>query len=184
MISNRFIIKFIISIYIIFIISIFFPINNFGIIPRTTKGLVGIITSPFLHANFNHIISNTVPLVVFLFILNRFYPKKALLVIFSVTLIGGALVWLFGREANHIGVSGLIYGLAAFLTTNGFVEKKMIPLAISLGVITLYGSMIWGVLPSLQSNISWEGHLFGAIAGILISIHLKNKKTNPTKDHL
>ena len=177
MISNRLIFQFIISLYIIFIISLFLPIANFGIIPRTLKGLLGIITSPILHGNFYHIISNTLPLVIFLFVLNKFYPKKSLIVIISVTLICGILVWLFARNANHIGASGLIYGLAGFLIANGFVERKFIPLAISIGIITIYGSMIWGVLPSVRSYISWESHLFGAIAGIFMAFHLKDKKT-------
>lgn len=175
MISNRLIIQFIISIYIIFIISLFFPIINLGIVPRTLKGLIGIVTSPFLHGGFRHIISNTVPLIVFLFVLNQFYPEKALTVIISVLLIGGVLVWILGRDANHIGASGLIYGLAGFLIANGFVEQKFVPLAISAGITILYGGMIWGIFPSLRSYISWESHLFGAIAGVATSYLLKTK---------
>ena len=85
------------------------------------------------------------------------------------------LVWAFGRNANHTGASGLIYGLAAFLITNGFIEQKFVPLLISVGVIVLYGGLIWGILPSMRSYISWEGHLFGAIAGVAASFLLKTK---------
>lgn len=176
MISNKLIIQFIISIYVVFTISIFFPIVNLGIVPRTLKGLLGIITSPFLHGGFRHIISNTVPLVVLLFILNYFYPQKAIYVILFTVIAGGLLVWLFGRNANHIGASGLIYGIAAFLIANGFIEQKFVPLLISIGVIILYGSLIWGILPSLRSYISWEGHLFGAISGVTISFLLNSKQ--------
>ena len=177
MISNKLIIQLIISIYIVFTISLFFPIVNLGIVPRTLKGLIGIFTSPFLHSGFRHIISNTIPLVVLLFILSHFYPKKALSVILFTVIAGGLLVWLFGRNANHIGASGLIYGVAAFLIANGFIEKKFVPLLISIGVIVLYKGLVWGILPSLQSYISWESHLFGAITGVLISFFLKGNET-------
>ena len=176
MISNKLIIQFIISIYIVFTVSLFFPIVNLGIVPRTSKGLIGIVTSPFLHGSFRHILSNTVPLVVLLFILNHFYPQKALSVILFTVIAGGLLVWLFGRNANHIGASGLIYGLAAFLIANGFIEQKFIPLLISVAVIVLYGGLIWGILPSLRSYISWESHLFGAVTGVLISFFLKGNE--------
>jgi membrane associated rhomboid family serine protease len=175
MITNKLIIQFIISIYIVFTISLFFPSINLGIVPRTTKGLIGIVTSPFLHGGFRHIISNTVPLVVLLFILSYFYPQKALSIILFTVIVGGMFVWLFGRNANHIGASGLIYGVAAFLITNGFIEQKFVPLLISVGVIVLYGGLIWGILPSMRSYVSWESHLFGAIAGVASSFLLKTK---------
>lgn len=176
MISNKLIFQFIITIYIVFTISLFFPIINLGIIPRTLKGLIGIITSPFLHGSFKHIISNTAPLIVLLFILNHFYPQKALSVILFTIIAGGLLVWLFGRNANHIGASGLIYGVAAFLIANGFIEQKFTPLLISVVVTVLYGGLIWGIFPSLQSYISWESHLFGAVTGVLISFFLKGNE--------
>lgn len=175
MISNRLIIQFIVSLYVVFFVSLVFPFINLGIVPRTLKGLVGIITSPFLHANFRHIVSNTIPLAVFLFVLNHFYPEKSFTVIISIVLLCGIMVWIFGREANHIGASGLIYGLAAFLVANGFVEQKFVSIAISVGVIILYGGMIWGIFPSLRSYISWESHLFGAIAGVAVAFLLKSK---------
>ena len=179
MIPNKYIIQFVICIYIIFAISIFIPINQFGIIPRTPWGLVGILTSPFLHGGIRHLISNTIPLIVLLIILNYFYQQKALSVIAFTIIIGGLFVWIFARNANHIGASGLIYGLAAFLIANGFIEKKFVPLLISIGVILLYGGLIWGVFPSTYGRVSWESHLFGAIAGILIALVLKGKKSAP-----
>lgn len=118
--------------YLIFILDLFFPFSQFGIIPRTQKGLIGIFTSPFLHANLKHIISNTIPLAVLLLVLYHFYPKQAFSVIIITIIVGGTLVWLLGRQANHIGASGLIYGLVAFLTVNGFIAQKFIPLLISM----------------------------------------------------
>jgi membrane associated rhomboid family serine protease len=179
MIANKFIIQFVVCIYVIFAISIFIPITKFGIIPRTSWGLIGIFTSPFLHGGIRHLVSNTIPLIVLLFILNYFYSQKTLTVIVFTIIIGGLFVWVFGRNANHIGASGLIYGLASFLITNGFVEKKLLPLLVSIGVILLYGGMIWGVFPTIFGYISWESHLFGAFAGVLIAFILKGKGDAP-----
>ena len=173
MIHNKYILQFVGAIYILFFASLLLPITQFGIVPRTAKGIAGIFLAPFFHGSFRHLISNTVPLIVLLFILNTFYPKKAVSVVVFSALAGGFLVWLLGRSANHIGASGLIYGLAAFLMANGFIEKKMVPLMISVGVILLYGGMVWGVFPSVNRYISWEGHLFGAIAGVLAAYLLK-----------
>ena len=145
---------------------------------RTSWGLIGILTSPFLHGGIRHLISNTFPLIVLLTILNYFYQQKALSVITFTIIIGGLFVWLFARNANHIGASGLIYGLAAFLIANGFIEKKFVPILISIGVILLYGGLIWGVFPSKYGRVSWEGHLFGAIAGVLIAFILRGKKAS------
>jgi membrane associated rhomboid family serine protease len=180
MILNKYIIQFVICIYVIFVISIFIPITQFGIIPRTAWGLVGILTSPFLHGGIRHLVSNTIPLIVLLLILNYFYQKKAVSVIAFTIIIGGLFVWIFARSSNHIGASGLIYGLAAFLIANGFIEKKILPLVISIVVILLYGGLIWGVFPSTYGRVSWESHLFGAISGILIAFILKGEKGTPT----
>ncbi|MGK0290147.1 MAG: membrane associated rhomboid family serine protease, partial [bacterium] len=163
MIPNKYILQFIACIYVIFAISIFFPIAKFGIVPRSATGLIGIFTSPFLHTGIRHLVSNTIPLIVLLIILNYFYHQKAMAVIAFTIIIGGFFVWIFARNANHIGASGLIYGLAAFLITNGFIEQKFLPMLISIGVIILYGGMIWGVFPNTYRQVSWESHLFGTI---------------------
>lgn len=97
-------------------------------------------------------------------------------VILISVLLGGFLVWVFGRDANHIGASGLIYGLASFLILNGFVEQKFIPLLISIVIAIIYGGLFWGMFPSMRSYISWEGHMFGAIAGAIAVYLLKGTK--------
>jgi membrane associated rhomboid family serine protease len=101
-----------------------FKINSFGIIPRTKMGLIGVVSAPFLHANLLHLLSNTFPLLVMFITLVGFYKKKVMKVVVGVVLLSGLLVWCFGRTANHIGASGLIYGLAGFLIANGILEKK------------------------------------------------------------
>ena len=180
MIPSKYTIQFVVFIYAVFFISFLIPIAQFGIVPRNAYGLIGLVTAPFLHGGIWHIISNTIPLIVLLTLLNYFYPKKTISVVVFVVLVGGLFVWVFARRANHIGASGLIYGLVGFLIVNGFLEKKFKPILVSLAVGFLYGGLIWGILPSVASHISWEGHLFGAISGILVAF-LLNKKVAVAK---
>jgi membrane associated rhomboid family serine protease len=182
MIPNKYILQFVAILYVVFVIDLFFPITQFGIVPRTTQGLIGVFTAPFLHGGIWHLVSNTIPLLVLLTVLNYFYPKKTISVVLFTVLVGGMLVWIFARKANHIGASGLIYGLVAFLIANGFLERKFSPIVVSIAVALVYGGLIWGVLPSLRSHISWESHLFGVVAGVL-SAFLLNKKTSIPKNN-
>lgn len=166
----RYVLLFIAVLWGVRIIDSVLPIDlcQFGIIPRHFVGLLGLVFAPFLHANYFHLISNTVPIFVLLLILVSFYPKDALMVIVESALIGGGLVWLFGRPASHVGVSGLIYSLAAFLIAAGIYKKDTKSLVISIGVLLVYGGLIWGIFPG-RYWISWEGHLFGALAGGLVA---------------
>ncbi len=175
MIPNKHLIKFIILLYVAYVIGFFIPITKFGIVPRTIDGLIGVFTAPFLHGGIWHLVSNTIPLIVLLTVLNHFYPKKTISVVLFIVLAGGTLVWIFARKANHIGASGLVYGLAAFLITNGFLERKFVPVLVSIAVAIVYGGLIWGIFPSLRGHISWESHLFGAVSGVLIAFLLRKK---------
>ena len=154
-------------IWCVFIIGHVLPfrLESFGITPRTLHGLVGIPAAPFLHANLAHLISNTVPLTVLLLLLAGSKAQSWAIVI-SIVLVSGALLWMFGRPATHIGASGLIYGLIAYLLVSGISERRIVPMLIAIVVGFLYGgTLASGVLPTSASHISWEGHLFGAIAG-------------------
>jgi membrane associated rhomboid family serine protease len=142
-----------------------FPIESYGIIPRTLRGLIGIPAAPFLHASLTHLINNTIPLTVLLILLAGSKAQSWSIVVFIV-IAGGALLWLFGRPANHIGASGLIFGLIAYLIVSGICERRFVPLMISILVGFFYGGVLLsGVMPSWGSPVSWEGHLFGAVAG-------------------
>lgn len=159
--------------WLVFFIDVLLPIQltQYGMVPRTTSGLIGIVTMPFLHAGFGHILNNTVPLVVLLVLLFGSHPHPIRV---TVCLIGltGVLLWLFGvsRTDVHIGASGLIYALIAFLIVAGLRQRRPIPIAISLLVGLLYGgTLIWGVLPFRDEHISWDGHLLGAVAGGLLA---------------
>ncbi len=139
-----------------------------GVYPREIFGLKGIIFSPLIHGDWGHLLSNTTPLLVLSALVLFFYKRVAIPAFLLIYFLSGFAVWLFARPAFHIGASGFIYGLVAFVFWNGVFRKNIKSIALALIVVFYYGSMIFGVLP-LQEDISWEGHLFGALAGIFAS---------------
>ncbi|MGC8643469.1 MAG: rhomboid family intramembrane serine protease, partial [Isosphaeraceae bacterium] len=146
--------------------------DHYGVVPRTAIGLVGIPAMPFLHANLHHLISNTIPLFVLMILLAGSRAESSE-VVAIIALLGGFLLWIFGRPAVHIGASGLISGLTAFLILSGLLEQRLIPLLVAILVGFLYGgSLTLGVVPQLGSNVSWDGHLCGAIAGGMVAYAL------------
>jgi membrane associated rhomboid family serine protease len=154
-------------VWVVFVVGLILPfdLESYGITPRTLRGLVGIGAAPFLHADWAHIVSNTIPLAVLLVLLAG-SKAESWAVVAGIVLLGGGLLWLFGRPATHIGASSLIYGLIAYLFVSGIREGRFIPFVIAIVVGLLYGgTLLAGIVPSLSSHISWEGHLFGAIAG-------------------
>jgi membrane associated rhomboid family serine protease len=165
------------AIWGVFALSFIVPsVDHYGIVPRTVGGLVGIVAAPFLHANLGHIVSNTVPLFILLVLLAGSKAQSWTIVV-EIVLLGGFLLWLFGRSADHIGASGLIFGLIAFLLVSGFLEKRAIPLIVSLAVGILYGwTLLWGVIPRLGSSISWDGHLWSAVAGGIVAYALTKEE--------
>lgn len=144
---------------------------EFGILPRKATGLLGIISSPFIHSadDIKHILSNSAPIFVLLASLIHFYKEIAPKVLLIIWLGGGLLTWIYARESYHIGMSGVIYGLTSFLFTSGVIRKYKPLMGLSLFVVFLYGSLIWGVFP-LETKVSWEGHLSGLILGVLSAI--------------
>ena len=142
---------------------------EYGILPGKFKGLIGIITAPFIHSDFQHLTNNSIPLFLLLTVTFYFYNEIALKIFVLIYFLANIGVWFVAREAYHIGSSGLVYGFASFLFFSGIIRRNVNLLAISLLVTFLYGSMVWGIFP-LEINISWESHLMGAIAGFFISI--------------
>jgi len=155
-------------------------LGGFGVFPRHVDGLIGIITMPLIHANYSHLISNTLPFLILGSGLNYFYPDIATRVWAIIYILTGTLVWLFARTSEHIGASGIIYGLAAFLLFEGIFRKDIRLMAISLLVTIFYGGIIWGVFPG-NPQVSWEGHLFGALSGIFAAYIYKKKGAKPHK---
>lgn len=154
-----------------------------GITPHTTHGLIGILTLPFLHGSWEHLLSNTVPILVLGTALYYCYPTLANRVLLITWLGSGLLTWCIGNpDSVHIGASALVYGLNLFLIFSGFIRGNRMLIVISLIMVFLYGSFIWGMIPSLAipQNISWEGHLSGALIGILLAFSLR--KEGPQKE--
>ena len=136
----------------------------FGLIPREVAGLDGIMGMPLLHGSFEHLMSNTPPLLVMGALLAATATRALVAVNAVIVGAGGALVWLFGSTAVHIGASGLVFGWLGFLVARGLVDRSLVTLGAALLVGALYGAMIWGMLPG-RPGVSWEAHLFGALAG-------------------
>ena len=164
----RGILFFIAAIWIVFLVDLLLPLEQLGLIPRTVSGLPGIVASPFLHADLSHIISNTVPLLVLLMLLAG-SRSDSRVVVFSIILVGGGLLWVFGRSVLHIGASGLVFGLITFLLVSGVLERRWPALLAAFFVGLLYGGMLLTGLSPFQRGISWDGHLFGALAGIAMA---------------
>lgn len=154
-------------IWLVFVLDRFLPLEYFGLVPRELSGLVGIAAMPFLHGDWAHLMSNTVPLLVLLTLLAGSKANSRSIVLMIIVL-GGVLLWLMGRgDSIHIGASGLVFGLAVFLIVSGLLERRMIPLLVSAVVAVMYGSsLISGIMP-WQHGVSWDGHLFGGIAGAM-----------------
>ncbi len=153
--------------WVLFIASIFINLD-FGIVPRSGSGLFGILSAPFLHANLFHIISNTIGLTIFGCIYVMLEGDDVHFPFWFITLAGGVATWLFARDAMHIGASGVIFGLYGYLISIGMVTKQIKYMIISMVVIGIYGWMLVGILPT-NPRISFEGHLFGLIAGIALA---------------
>ena len=167
---------FVVVLWIIKLSEVYFNYSfvNFGIRPRTFEGLIGIMTAPLIHSGFDHLLSNSLPLLVVGAGLIYFYHEIAFRVILLITLFSGFWVWIAARPDSHIGASGLIYGFVCFLFFSGIFRKDRRLLAISLLVTFLYGGLVWGILPVDQS-ISWESHLFGSVAGFLCAIYYRKE---------
>ncbi|MFC2121421.1 rhomboid family intramembrane serine protease [Bacteroidota bacterium] len=146
----------------------------YSLYPRKLSGLLGIITSPLLHSGIKHLVSNSVPVLVLGLGVFYFYNKVAYKVLLISYFAQGIWLWCFGREAYHLGASGLIYSFFSFLFLSGIIRKNINLLAISLFVAFWYGSMIWGIFP-VDRPVSWEGHLMGLIAGAVLAVYYRKQ---------
>jgi len=147
---------------------------KFGVFPQTLKGLRGVFFSPFIHKDFTHLFNNSYPILILGGFLFSVYRKIASQIFVWLFFISGFWLWIIGRPSFHIGASGIIYALASFLFISGVIRKNPRLAAVSLVIIFLYGSMIWGILPT-KEPVSWEGHLAGFVAGILIAIFYRDE---------
>lgn len=169
------VVVFVAAIWAVFFLEFVTPIEQFGLIPRQLRGLIGIGTMTFLHANWSHLLSNTIPLVILLTLLAGSRARSRQIVVLIV-IVGGILLWIFGRSAMHIGASLLVFGLISYLIASGlFFERRPIPVIVALVVGFLYGiTLFTGIVPRIWANdrVSWDGHLCGAVAGGLVAYAL------------
>lgn len=149
-------------------LSLDYKLSEFGIVPRTGDGLIGIPFSPFLHANFNHLLVNTLPLAflgTFVAIQGR---RTFLMTTVFIMFGGGSALWVVGRHGTHVGASGLIFGYFGYLVGRVWYDRSLSSVVVAIVVVVLYGGVVFGILPTTP-GVSWEGHLTGLIAGVLVA---------------
>lgn len=155
-----------------------FDFHKLGVLPKTSDGLKGVFFMPWIHSHddIRHILNNSVPTFLLLTLLFYSYQEIALRVFLLSWFVTGILLWVFAQNngAYHIGMSGVIYALAAFLFTSGVIRKYLPLQALSLFIVFIYGSMIWGIFPSEQ-HISWEGHLSGMLVGVFLAFYYQKR---------
>lgn len=152
----------------IFEIVFDYDFTEYGVLPRKFNGLIGILFSPLIHSDVNHLLSNSLPVIILCLLIFNFYSQIAKKILIYLYFISGLWLWCIGRDSFHIGASGLIYAMASFLFFSGILRKNSQLSAVALLVIFIYGGLFWGLFP-IHKNVSWEGHLTGFIAGILVS---------------
>ena len=143
-------------------------LSGLGNYPRKLYGITGIFTSPLVHGDMNHLLTNSVPLIILGSLLIYFYPRASQKVIPAIYIFSGLAVWIIGRPVYHIGASGLVYGFAFFLFFSGVFRNDIKSLVVSFFVIFMYGGIVWGLAPYIP-GVSWESHLSGAVSGGLLA---------------
>ncbi len=171
MIANRFqpVLILIALIWIVEVVNLFLGhrLTSWGILPRSFTGLIGIPLAPMIHGGFWHAVSNTVPLLILGALTLAGGKRMFWETTVNVTLLSGALVWIFAREAYHVGASGLVFGYFGAILARAVMERSIITIAIAIVTVMAYGGLLWGILP-LRSYVSFESHLFGLIAGFVV----------------
>jgi membrane associated rhomboid family serine protease len=142
-------------------------LDRYGIEPRELDGLVGVVAAPFLHADFGHLIANTIPFLALGIIIGLQGVARVLWVTGIVLLVSGLGTWLVAPDNSiHIGASGIVFGYATYLLARGVFNRDLVEIAIGLGVAAIWGTaLLGGLLP--QDGVSWQGHFFGAVGGIM-----------------
>jgi membrane associated rhomboid family serine protease len=146
----------------------------YGVFPREFFGLRGVVFAPLIHADFNHLLSNSAPMFVLTFIVMYFYRRVAFRSVLMIYLLTGFAVWLFARNKFHIGMSGVVYGLLGFILGCGIFRRSLKSIILALVVMVLYGGFLSGVLPT-DKDVSWESHLLGAVVGVFTAYWYKEE---------
>jgi membrane associated rhomboid family serine protease len=152
--------------------------THLGVFPGKVEGLIGVLTAPAIHADLLHLTNNSFPLLILGTIIYYFYGNLLFRVVIGSWLISGLVVWFIGRPAYHIGFSGVVYAMASFVFISGLIRRHRQLIALSFVVVFMYGSLVWGLFP-IEESMSWESHLSGATAGLLLA--LVYRKMGPTR---
>nr|WP_243870099.1 rhomboid family intramembrane serine protease [Streptomyces liangshanensis] len=151
-------------------------LDTYGLSPRSFGELRDVIPMAFLHHGFEHLASNTVPLLVLGFLAALGGIRRFAAVVLTIMVVGGLGVWLTAADhSNTVGASGVVFGLLGYLLVRGFVNRSAVDLVVGLVVLAVYGSVLWGVLPT-DPSISWQGHLFGLVGGVLAAFLYRTKR--------
>jgi membrane associated rhomboid family serine protease len=152
-------------------------LDSFGIAPRALTSLPAVLVAPLLHAGFGHLLANTIPFVVLGWMVMWRRTGDLFVVLLASALASGLGVWLFGgAHTLHLGISGVIFGFFGFLLARGYYERSIGAIAVALVAFLLYGGILWGVLP-LQQGVSWQGHLFGFVGGVVTAYVMARQRT-------
>jgi membrane associated rhomboid family serine protease len=152
-------------------------LDGFGIAPRTLTSLPAVLAAPFLHAGFGHLMANTIPFVVLGWMVMWRRTSDLFVVFLASAVASGLGVWLFGgAHTLHLGLSGVIFGFFGFLLARGYYERSAGAIGVALVAFLLYGGILWGVLP-LQQGVSWQGHLFGFVGGVVTAYVMARAQT-------
>ncbi|CAM2008600.1 rhomboid family intramembrane serine protease [Acanthopleuribacter pedis] len=153
---------------------------HWGVVPRTLTGLRGVLTMPLLHGDFQHLMANSSAFLILGLLLLHFHGRRGVQHFAALWLLSGSMVWLLARQVTHIGLSGVIYGISAFLFFDGMRRRNRAGSGVALITALLFGGSVWGMLPG-QPGISWEGHLFGAISGLLLALRQPKPEPPPAE---
>ncbi|WKZ63987.1 MAG: rhomboid family intramembrane serine protease [Saprospiraceae bacterium] len=172
--SIKFSLKLGFVLFLTYLITLVLPIDigYLGIIPREKYGLLGILTGPMVHGSWSHLLSNLPPLLVSVFLIHYFYKRQFWSIFLQSYILTGVMVWSFGRDVSHVGISGVVYALIAFIFWSGIFVRNLTSIILSLLVLVVYSGMFAGILPSpeiMAKNISWESHLLGGLVGIAVA---------------
>jgi len=154
--------------------------GDLGVRPRELSGAIGILFAPLLHAGFEHLISNSLPLIVSGTTLLYLYPQSAGWVLPMIYIGPGVAVWLFGRSSVHLGASGLVYGLVSYILVAGLIRHDRRAVAASFLIFFMYGALVWDIFP-IETGVSWETHLAAAVIGVVLAIVLRRRDIPPVK---
>lgn len=155
--------------------------TRWGIFPRDLDGLPGIIAAPFIHSDWEHLMSNSIPMLALMSMVMVFYRRVAIPSVIIITIFTGFTVWLFARDAYHVGASGVVYGLVAFLAWTGIFRRNLKSIILALVMLVAFGSYFHGIVPN-KEGVSWESHLFGGLVGIFTAFLFKNVKEDDEAD--